>query len=231
VKQQQKEVERTDSAKKKEKRRSAESLASKWQQQMAERTDNENKMFQNINNDRVEKGFKWMDSQIEILIEEIKKYGRKEGEKNVVEFGPLFDKTQGTMSALSATLTVAKKKGVVDFEGDMLMQGAHDTVTIALLKESFVHSTPPVNVQPVSPRMQSQPQLGVAEKCVVCGKTAYQLERVIANDKVFHKGCFKCSVCDAQLKISDYAHLSGIFYCQPHYKELFNKKGDYSLLQ
>jgi hypothetical protein len=30
--------------------------------------------------------------------------------------------------------------------------------------------------------------------------------------KVFHKNCFKCSVCKCVLKVIDYAHLDGIFY-------------------
>ena len=29
-------------------------------------------------------------------------------------------------------------------------------------------------------------------KCGVCGKTAYPLESVVALEKTYHKGCFKC---------------------------------------
>lgn len=65
------------------------------------------------------------------------------------------------------------------------------------------------------------------EKCVACGKTAYPLERAVASGKVFHKNCFKCSVCKCVLKVIDYAHLDGIFYCQTHFQQLFLMNGDY----
>lgn len=31
-------------------------------------------------------------------------------------------------------------------------------------------------------------------KCIVCSKTAYAMERIIADKKVFHKSCFRCAV-------------------------------------
>jgi hypothetical protein len=36
--------------------------------------------------------------------------------------------------------------------------------------------------------------------------------------KVFHKNCFKCSVCKCVLKVIDYAHLDGIFYWYPSHR-------------
>ncbi len=39
--------------------------------------------------------------------------------------------------ALVGTLRAAKKRGVVDYAGEMLLQGAHDNVHVVLLKTSY----------------------------------------------------------------------------------------------
>jgi len=66
------------------------------------------------------------------------------------------------------------------------------------------------------------------EKCLVCGKAVYAMEKLEADKKVFHKSCFKCSHCHAVLKLGSYAALSGKYYCKPHFKQLFQLKGNYS---
>ena len=58
----------------------------------------------------------------------------------------------------------------------------------------------------------SEPVAAGPQKCDGCGKTVYPLERVGASGKVFHKGCFRCCVCNNVLKQIDYAHLDGKFY-------------------
>jgi hypothetical protein len=35
----------------------------------------------------------------------------------------------------------------------------------------------------------------MADKCLVCGKTAYVKERITAEGKVFHTSCFKYVIC------------------------------------
>ncbi|CAM9619689.1 unnamed protein product [Hapterophycus canaliculatus] len=53
-----------------------------------------------------------------------------------VSFGKLFDDEEGQQffEAIVGTLRAAKKRGVVDFKGQMLLKGAHDDVIITLLK-------------------------------------------------------------------------------------------------
>jgi len=65
-------------------------------------------------------------------------------------------------------------------------------------------------------------------KCQVCGKTAYPMESVAAEGKHYHKTCFKCEYCHNALRLGSYAALSGKFYCKPHFKQLFQLKGNYS---
>ena len=45
------------------------------------------------------------------------------------------DATQDTYEALLGTMIAARKKGVVEFKGQMLLKGAHDNVDIVLLQE------------------------------------------------------------------------------------------------
>jgi len=151
----------------------------------------------------------------------------------------------------------------------MLLQSVHDDAGIVLINET-VQSPAAVERRQIVPpaNSQSEPALSHNEKCVVCNKTAYPLERAVASGtchkqlsshqanfdvfillqgKVFHKACFKCSVCKCVLKVIDYAHLDGTFYwyipsfqsflsghslacsgySQTHFQQLFLMKGDY----
>ena len=50
-------------------------------------------------------------------------------------FGALFgdDEVQNEFEALNGTLRAAKKRKMIRFEGEMLLQGAHDHVVITIL--------------------------------------------------------------------------------------------------
>ncbi|KAJ9470688.1 Protein costars [Diplonema papillatum] len=79
-----------------------------------------------------------VDRECEEMKKDIKRLGtqQKDG-KWMVKFGPLFDddKTQNYYEAIVGTLKAAKKKGILTFEGQMLLKGSHDDVEITLLKE------------------------------------------------------------------------------------------------
>ncbi|XP_041367756.1 serine-rich adhesin for platelets-like isoform X3 [Gigantopelta aegis] len=66
-----------------------------------------------------------------------------------------------------------------------------------------------------------------AEKCGVCGKSVYAMERLEMNKVVYHKTCFKCSQCKATLTPKTFAVNNGIMFCTNHYKQLFARKGNY----
>ncbi len=57
-------------------------------------------------------------------------------------------------------------------------------------------------------------------KCTVCGKTVYVAEKIDmemkGEKKLFHKLCFKCSVCGVILNLRNYDSLNGILYCKSH---------------
>uniref|UniRef100_A0A8V5GSR9 Uncharacterized protein n=1 Tax=Melopsittacus undulatus TaxID=13146 RepID=A0A8V5GSR9_MELUD len=70
-------------------------------------------------------------------------------------------------------------------------------------------------------------QLPMKETCVGCQKTVYPMERLFANQQVFHTSCFRCSYCNSKLSLGTYASLRGNIYCKPHFNQLFKSKGNY----
>ena len=79
-----------------------------------------------------------VDEEIRELCRDITRLGRC-GDDGVhwVEFATLFDDEKVTQyyEALVGTLKAAKRSGVIDFKGQMLLKGAHDNVVIKLIKE------------------------------------------------------------------------------------------------
>ncbi|KAA8585433.1 hypothetical protein FQN60_004127 [Etheostoma spectabile] len=65
------------------------------------------------------------------------------------------------------------------------------------------------------------------EVCSSCEKAVYPMERLVANNLVFHSTCFCCKHCNAKLSLGTFAALQGEFYCKPHYQQLFKSKGNY----
>ncbi|XP_041860283.1 LIM domain and actin-binding protein 1a isoform X2 [Melanotaenia boesemani] len=70
-------------------------------------------------------------------------------------------------------------------------------------------------------------RLPVKETCVSCLKTVYPLERLVANQHVYHSSCFRCSHCNTKLSLANYASLHSNVYCKPHFCQLFKAKGNY----
>ncbi|KAI8901096.1 hypothetical protein BC833DRAFT_578929 [Globomyces pollinis-pini] len=66
------------------------------------------------------------------------------------------------------------------------------------------------------------------ENCLVCQKNVYPMDKLSADDKVFHKSCFRCGHCNKTISLGNYAALNGVYYCKPHFKQLFAVKGNYS---
>jgi len=67
----------------------------------------------------------------------------------------------------------------------------------------------------------------INSKCSVCLKTVYPVDKITADGKDFHKTCFRCQECKKVLSLANYAALSGIIYCKPHFKQLFKTYGNF----
>ncbi|XP_008581327.1 PREDICTED: LIM domain and actin-binding protein 1 isoform X3 [Galeopterus variegatus] len=77
------------------------------------------------------------------------------------------------------------------------------------------------------PKAVKKFQAPARETCVECQKTVYPMERLLANQQVFHISCFRCSYCNNKLSLGTYASLHGRIYCKPHFNQLFKSKGNY----
>uniref|UniRef100_A0A7M5XP39 LIM zinc-binding domain-containing protein n=1 Tax=Clytia hemisphaerica TaxID=252671 RepID=A0A7M5XP39_9CNID len=66
-----------------------------------------------------------------------------------------------------------------------------------------------------------------SNKCFVCNKTVYPMEKLEADKHMYHKFCFKCKTCNRTVGLGNYAALQGEIYCKPHLKQLFKLKGNY----
>ncbi|XP_042848192.1 LIM domain and actin-binding protein 1 isoform X2 [Panthera tigris] len=77
------------------------------------------------------------------------------------------------------------------------------------------------------PKALKKFQAPARETCVECQKTVYPMERLLANQQVFHISCFRCSYCNNKLSLGTYASLHGRIYCKPHFNQLFKAKGNY----
>ncbi|THF93918.1 uncharacterized protein LOC114321687 [Camellia sinensis] len=45
---------------------------------------------------------------------------------------------------------------------------------------------------------------GTTQKCKACEKTVYLVDQLTADNKVYHKACFRCHHCKGTLKLSNY---------------------------
>ncbi|XP_044256717.1 F-actin-monooxygenase Mical [Tribolium madens] len=97
---------------------------------------------------------------------------------------------------------------------------------VASITEKFA-SKPPESAESKSlQKSQSRPVIlpsqNASEFCHFCNKRVYLMERLSAEGRFFHHGCFKCQYCHTQLRLGSYAFdRDGIydhkFFCIHHY--------------
>jgi hypothetical protein len=56
----------------------------------------------------------------------------------------------------------------------------------------------------------------MSSKCVLCGKTVFQMEMLRDGTRVFHERCYKCFHCKARLQAGKYSEIEGRYYCVLH---------------
>ncbi|GFN93090.1 costars family protein abracl [Plakobranchus ocellatus] len=77
-----------------------------------------------------------VEHEVNLLVEEINRLGKPGPEgKMQVTFGELFndDRCANIFEALVGTLRAAKRKKIISYDGELLLQGVHDNVVIYLL--------------------------------------------------------------------------------------------------
>ncbi|KAG6402563.1 hypothetical protein SASPL_134760 [Salvia splendens] len=66
---------------------------------------------------------------------------------------------------------------------------------------------------------------GTTQKCMACEKTVYLVDKLTADNRIFHKACFRCHHCKGTLKLGNYNSFEGVLYCRPHFDQLFKRTG------
>ncbi|KAJ6709703.1 hypothetical protein OIU74_010746 [Salix koriyanagi] len=66
---------------------------------------------------------------------------------------------------------------------------------------------------------------GTTQKCMACDKTVYLVDKLTADNRVYHKACFRCHHCRGTLKLGNYNSFEGVLYCRPHFDQLFKRTG------
>nr|CAD7459395.1 unnamed protein product [Timema tahoe] len=74
------------------------------------------------------------------------------------------------------------------------------------------------------------PTQGSSETCHFCAKRVYLMERMNAEGKFFHRGCFRCEFCNTSLRLGNYGFdrdgkFGSRFFCMQH----FGMKGTHLL--
>ncbi|EIE23072.1 hypothetical protein COCSUDRAFT_15911 [Coccomyxa subellipsoidea C-169] len=78
-----------------------------------------------------------IDGEVKTLVEKIKELGAPDQADHgriKVKYGILFRETSDLFEALAGTMRAAKRKKLVTFDGELLLQGVHDNVDVVLLE-------------------------------------------------------------------------------------------------
>uniref|UniRef100_A0ABM5G7E6 Molecule interacting with CasL protein 1 n=1 Tax=Pogona vitticeps TaxID=103695 RepID=A0ABM5G7E6_9SAUR len=99
------------------------------------------------------------------------------------------------LSKLQKSLSLSRKRNLESSAGD------------AQTKKTKQEAGSP----PLSPVRSS-------DACYICGEHVYIVERVSAEGRFFHRGCFQCHHCKTTLRLGDFAFNEddGNFYCSLH---------------
>ncbi|XP_018580267.1 F-actin-monooxygenase Mical isoform X2 [Anoplophora glabripennis] len=106
-------------------------------------------------------------------------------------------------------------------EGNIRELGRNKVATIT---EKLVSKVPQETkpVEKTNNRPVVLPAQGGSEFCHFCGKRVYLMERLSAEGRFFHHGCFKCQYCNTQLRLGSYAFdrdglYDNKFFCIHHF--------------
>ncbi|XP_046822766.1 protein-methionine sulfoxide oxidase mical3a isoform X3 [Vespa crabro] len=175
-----------------------------WNIKEIERKIEENKMGHGVRHDKVERVPKW--SREQFLARQIKMEKKGHDPKDV---NSKYAEIDNTLKSIDKKIK----------EGSVL---GHNKVSA--MAEQFSSKT-----QDTEPKVQKSntktpltlPAQGGSEMCHFCNKRVYLMERLSAEGKYFHRGCFRCEYCSTSLRIGNHTYdrlkNGGRFYCTQHF--------------
>ncbi|XP_043586072.1 F-actin-monooxygenase Mical isoform X7 [Bombus pyrosoma] len=182
-----------------------------WNVKEIEKKIEENKMGRTVRHEKVERVPKWSREQmcicfIQFLARQIKmeKKGRDQKE------------TDSKYADIDNTLKNIDRKIK---EGNVLGYNK-----VSAMAEQFSNKSqdaePKVYKSNAKPTI-ALPAQGGSEMCHFCNKRVYLMERLSAEGKFFHRGCFRCEYCSTSLRIGNHTFdrdkSGGRFYCTQHF--------------
>ncbi|XP_047356849.1 F-actin-monooxygenase Mical isoform X3 [Vespa velutina] len=175
-----------------------------WNIKEIERKIEENKMGHGVRHDKVERVPKW--SREQFLARQIKMEKKGHDPKDA---NSKYAEIDNTLKSIDKKIK----------EGSVL---GHNKVSA--MAEQFSSKT-----QDTEPKVQKSntktpltlPAQGGSEMCHFCNKRVYLMERLSAEGKYFHRGCFRCEYCSTSLRIGNHTYdrlkNGGRFYCTQHF--------------
>ncbi|XP_060832074.1 F-actin-monooxygenase Mical isoform X5 [Bombus pascuorum] len=182
-----------------------------WNVKEIEKKIEENKMGRTVRHDKVERVPKWSREQmcicfIQFLARQIKmeKKGRDQKE------------TDSKYADIDNTLKNIDRKMK---EGNVLGYNK-----VSAMAEQFSNKSQDAEPKVYKSNAKSTialPAQGGSEMCHFCNKRVYLMERLSAEGKFFHRGCFRCEYCSTSLRIGNHTFdrdkSGGRFYCTQHF--------------
>ncbi|BES99796.1 Hypothetical protein NTJ_12613 [Nesidiocoris tenuis] len=178
-----------------------------WNVKQIEQKIEENRMGRGSSK-RSEKVPKWSKEQFEDKMTAVQRKLR--AKSNKIDENNKYNHIDNTMKSIEKRVK----------EGFALEQGKVSAMAEHLAK---IHRQPEPTVTPTGkvppPVLPSQ---GASENCHFCHKRVYLMERLSAEGRFFHRGCFRCQYCSTALRLGNYAFdregkYGHKFYCVQHF--------------
>ncbi|XP_069686571.1 F-actin-monooxygenase Mical isoform X3 [Periplaneta americana] len=185
-----------------------------WNVREIEKKILENKMGRGVKHERPEKVPKWSREQFDDKFQAVKsKLQRKSHDK---EKPDKYSEIDVSLKQLDRKLK----------EGTIVQSGPRGSNKVSAIAEQLsVRNQEPE--KPAIQRSNSKPALflptqGGSESCHFCGKRVYLMERLSAEGRFFHRGCFRCEYCSTTLRLGNYAFdregkFGSRFFCTQHF--------------
>ncbi|CAF1084727.1 unnamed protein product [Rotaria sordida] len=137
------------------------------------------------------------------------------------------DSSSGIREQYNDSEEIVPTKGQAQSLKNRFVELEKDALKVETASSKVKH-TPKRFVDKPAPKQTNVEPAVDSNKCSVCNKTVYAMEKIEADKKIYHKSCFKCMHCKSILKLGNYTANDGQIYCKPHFLQLFAIKGNYS---
>nr|XP_024218473.1 F-actin-monooxygenase Mical isoform X5 [Halyomorpha halys] len=184
---------------------------SDWNVKQIEKKMEENRMGRGLTAPKSEKVPKWSKQQFEDKFSLVEKKLR--AKSNDAGLSEKYSKIDDKMKSLERRIK----------DGIKLEQGPRGSNKVSAMAAHLAT----INKQPEPQIMQTgKPAVvggsGGSEMCHFCNKRVYLMERLSAEGRFFHRGCFRCQYCSTSLRLGNYAFdregkYGSKFYCVQHF--------------